>query len=76
MFLIRPLAFWFMVCLTAGQSVAQTALETMIGEYYLTGVREVGSGLKLNADYTFDVFSAPSIGLDTAPGNNRESIFY
>lgn len=28
----------------------------MIGEYYLTGVREVGSGLKLNADATFEFF--------------------
>ena len=56
MFLIRPLAFCFITCLMAGQSVAQTASKKMIGEYYLTGVREVGSGLKLNADFTFDFF--------------------
>ena len=56
MFLIRPLAFWLMLCLMAGQSVAQKAKKTMIGEYYLTGVREVGSGLKLNADSTFEFF--------------------
>ncbi|MFD2938044.1 hypothetical protein [Spirosoma flavum] len=56
MFLIRLLAFWFVVCLMAGQSVAQTASQKMIGEYYLTGVREVGAGIKLNADFTFDFF--------------------
>ena len=56
MLLIHPLAFWLIVCLLAGQSVAQTAPKTFTGEYYLTDVREVGSSLKLNADFTFDFF--------------------
>lgn len=56
MFLIRSLAIWLIICLMADQSVAQKAKKTMIGEYYLTGVREVGSGLKLNADSTFEFF--------------------
>lgn len=35
---------------------AQSTRKSMIGEYYLTGVREVGSGIKLNADSTFEFF--------------------
>ncbi|WP_460967499.1 hypothetical protein [Spirosoma migulaei] len=56
MFLIRPLAIGLIICLMAGKSVAQSSKKTMTGEYYLSGVREVGSGIKLNADSTFDFF--------------------
>ena len=31
-------------------------VKTMTGEYYLEGVREVGSGFKLNADSSFEFF--------------------
>ncbi|WP_338874335.1 hypothetical protein WBJ53_01810 [Spirosoma sp. SC4-14] len=37
---------------------AQSSQKPMVGEYYLTGVREVGSGIKLNADSTFEFFFA------------------
>ncbi|MBD2754638.1 hypothetical protein [Spirosoma validum] len=39
-------------------STAQSTKESIAGEYYLTGVREVGSGIKLNADSTFEFFFA------------------
>jgi hypothetical protein len=35
---------------------AQTIVPFKPGEYYLEGVREVGSGLRFNADNTFDFF--------------------
>jgi hypothetical protein len=38
------------------QMFAQTNNPKPEGEYYLEGVREVGSGLKLNADKTFEFF--------------------
>ncbi|MVM33354.1 hypothetical protein GO755_25160 [Spirosoma sp. HMF4905] len=55
MFLIRLLLLWLVACLIAGQSVAQSP-KKMTGEYYLSGVREVGSGIKLNDDATFEFF--------------------
>ena len=35
---------------------AQKITDTIIGEYYLKGVRETASGFKLNADSTFEFF--------------------
>lgn len=55
MFFIRPLATGLAICLLASQSVAQPT-KKMTGEYYLSGVREVGSGIKLNDDATFEFF--------------------
>ncbi|MBN8822809.1 MULTISPECIES: hypothetical protein [unclassified Spirosoma] len=40
------------------QSIAQKTPKSIAGEYYLTGVREVGSGIKLNPDSTFEFFFA------------------
>ncbi|WP_461044753.1 hypothetical protein [Spirosoma harenae] len=40
------------------QSFAQQTPQSIAGEYYLTGVREVGSGFKLNPDSTFEFFFA------------------
>ena len=39
-------------------SIAQSTNKSIAGEYYLTGVREVGSGIKLNPDATFEFFFA------------------
>ncbi|WP_461092868.1 hypothetical protein [Spirosoma gilvum] len=40
------------------QTIVQQTPKSIAGEYYLTGVREVGSGIKLNPDSTFEFFFA------------------
>ncbi|GAB3687997.1 hypothetical protein GCM10027592_02300 [Spirosoma flavus] len=37
-------------------SIAQPTAKSLAGEYYLRGVHEVGSGIKLNEDFTFEFF--------------------
>jgi hypothetical protein len=54
----RTLALWLVICFPLIRLSAQSSQEPMTGEYYLTGVREVGSGIKLNADSTFEFFFA------------------
>jgi hypothetical protein len=45
-------------CFAAISSNGQSTKKSIPGEYYLSGVREVGSGIKLNADSTFEFFFA------------------
>ena len=56
MFTFRLLAIWLLICLIMTTSTAQSSKNSIAGEYYLSGVREVGSGIKLNSDSTFEFF--------------------
>lgn len=58
MFNFRLVATWLLTCLTMTPSTAQSSKKSIVGEYYLSGVREVGAGIKLNTDSTFEFFFA------------------
>ncbi len=56
MSIVRMLAVGLGIFLPIARLAAQTTQKSMIGDYYLQGVREVGSGFRLNADSTFEFF--------------------
>ncbi|UFH55589.1 hypothetical protein [Spirosoma sp. KNUC1025] len=57
--MFRILIIWLITCMTMSPSDAQsTSTQSVAGEYYLTGIREIGSGIKLNPDATFEFFFA------------------
>ncbi|GAB4025897.1 hypothetical protein [Spirosoma koreense] len=58
MFFYQQLAPALATSFLMTQSIAQSMPAPLTGEYYLRGVREVGSGIKLNADSTFEFFFA------------------
>ncbi|WP_420151724.1 hypothetical protein [Spirosoma sp.] len=55
---IHTLIIWLPAYLTMTISNGQSIPKSITGEYYLTDVREVGSGIKLNPDATFEFFFA------------------
>lgn len=56
MLFLRSITTVLLISLFMHTSTAQSARESVIGEYHLEGVHEVGSGIKLNADHTFEFF--------------------
>lgn len=48
--------FLFLFIIIHTKLMAQTTKPTVVGEYYLQGVMEVGSGFKFNADHSFEFF--------------------
>jgi len=50
------IAFLITYFISAARTDAQMTEENLPGEYYLEGVMEVGSGIKLNDDHTFEMY--------------------
>ncbi len=46
----------FLALFIVATMTAQTKIAGPVGEYYLQGVMEVGSGFRINADHSFDFF--------------------
>lgn len=53
---MKKYIFILLILSTTVKMQAQQISNTIVGEYYLTGVMETASGFKLNADSTFDFF--------------------